>query len=365
MRKYLPVVVMVVAFSLAATLFVKARTGRTLTDADAARRSNQPIPVQVHDVDRGLLASRLPIEGVLEANPMIEIGTDLNNPVTQIGARVGSRVKKGQTLIQLDDRIERQELEKEQHRVEWLTKELKEQGFLLNYYKENREKGLSLEKDYRNAAIDWVRTSGDLDSATRSLKARIIDLKKTRITALADGVVTSIVQPGFAPKAGEALVSLAVVAPIVFATEITEEKLALARPGLDVDVSFYSYPGEVFRGKLTRIKPVANEEDRSVPVIIEIPNPDRKLMPGLHGIAQIKSDKHALRVPSVGLINPRFDSAEIFVVDDRNVVRLRRLRIGVYAEGFTEVIGGLEIGDQIVVAGQLGLHDGDRVRIKE
>jgi multidrug efflux pump subunit AcrA (membrane-fusion protein) len=88
-----------------------------------------------------------------------------------------------------------------------------------------------------------------------------------------------------------------------------------------------------------------------------------QLKPGLTGFARIKNRRTLLAIPSVSVINPVKDEATAFVVDSNGVVHIRPVKIGMAMEGFTEVVGGLAEGENVVTVGQANLRDGDKVRI--
>jgi multidrug efflux pump subunit AcrA (membrane-fusion protein) len=52
-------------------------------------------------------------------------------------------------------------------------------------------------------------------------------------------------------------------------------------------------------------------------------------------------------------------------VDEKNIARRREVTLGIDNEDFFEIIGGLEMGDKVVSAGQNFLSEGDPVRIVE
>jgi hypothetical protein len=60
-------------------------------------------------------------------------------------------------------------------------------------------------------------------------------------------------------------------------------------------------------------------------------------------------------------MNPVGDRATVFVVTKDNKAHLREIRRGLMVEGFTEVFGGLQEGDQVATVGQFGLRDNDLV----
>jgi multidrug efflux pump subunit AcrA (membrane-fusion protein) len=66
-------------------------------------------------------------------------------------------------------------------------------------------------------------------------------------------------------------------------------------------------------------------------------------------------------VPSTAVLNPVGDRAIVFVVDKDNRAHIRGVRPGLMAGGMTELIDGVQEGEQVVTVGQQELRDNDRV----
>jgi multidrug efflux pump subunit AcrA (membrane-fusion protein) len=99
-------------------------------------------------------------------------------------------------------------------------------------------------------------------------------------------------------------------------------------------------------------------------VYTNVANPGLKLKPGLTAFTRFKRQHEALAVPSVSLINPTgIQESTVFVLEHGSIARLRKVRVGVVAEGMTEIRSGLTAGEQVIVVGQIALRDGDQVII--
>jgi multidrug efflux pump subunit AcrA (membrane-fusion protein) len=144
---------------------------------------------------------------------------------------------------------------------------------------------------------------------------------------------------------------------------LAEDKLSLTGPGQSLKASFFAWRGGEWEGKVIRVEPTVSDEEHTATIVAEVANPDGRLLPGLRAVAELTHGGHGLRVPSVALINPGFDVAQVFVVDGRDQASLRQIEVGASAVGYTEVRAGLSAGERVVVAGQAGLQHGDAVRM--
>jgi multidrug efflux pump subunit AcrA (membrane-fusion protein) len=98
------------------------------------------------------------------------------------------------------------------------------------------------------------------------------------------------------------------------------------------------------------------------------------LKPGMYGTAELVLAKHenVLAAPEQGLL---IDNRTVgqqkqgeqlrkaFVVDASNVARERQVKLGARKESRYEIIEGLAEGDRLVVRGQHGLKDGQKVEV--
>lgn len=356
-------------------LFLRMQEHRELTHAKSARDSNQPIPVDVVKVAGGEVVLNLPTECTAHANPLVRIGNPVpGRPVARTLVTIGSAVASGQPLLEVDARAESVAIKNAQERVQTVESYVLAERERAEYFKALRAEGLGLERDARLAYVEFARATVELATARATLRQAEADLQRTRVNSPFKGVVLGVAQPGeieFGSMVGEvsehsgggAVVAVGVIDPIMLECELPENKLTFLRAGLAIGASFPSLPGERFEGKVFQVRPSARQDQRTVSIAIQLPNPGHRLLPGVHGLVQVQERWSGLRVPTVALVNPRTDAAQVFVVDAQNKARLRRITIGGDAEGWVQVTDGLSQGEQVVVIGQVALEDGDTVRI--
>ncbi len=114
---------------------------------------------------------------------------------------------------------------------------------------------------------------------------------------------------------------------------------------------------------VAEIVPTADPNSRSYIVKLALPNvAGTPLRSGLYGKAQfISGQRQALAIPPAA-ITQRGQLVGVFVVDQSGIARLRLIKTGKNLGDRTEVISGLNSGEQIVVDGVFSIQDGTRVR---
>jgi Cu(I)/Ag(I) efflux system membrane fusion protein len=71
--------------------------------------------------------------------------------------------------------------------------------------------------------------------------------------------------------------------------DIYEYELSSVRYGQTVEISTEAYPGETFTGRVWFINPVLTDESRTVKVVVNIANRDKRLKPGMFVSATIRA----------------------------------------------------------------------------
>lgn len=356
-------------------LFLRMQDHRTLTHAKSARESGAPIPVDIAPVAAGEVAMTLPTECVAMANPLLRIVNPVaGRQVISVRAALGQAVRGGQPLLTLDDREERTAMANAAEQVRAFETLVAAHRERAAYWARVRAEGLGLERDARQAQVELARAEADLVNARATFNAAQATLARLVVTAPVDGMLLAIAGRGeseFGRMIGAtddrtgagAIAAIGVVDPILLECELPEDKLVFVRQGQSVDAAFPSAPGHRYTGLLKQVRPSAQPERRTVTAVVELPNPERRLLPGVHGNLQVQERWQGIRIPAVALVNPRSDVAQVFVIDASDRARLRRIVIGGSGDGWVQVLEGLSVGDRLVVMGQVALQEGDAVRI--
>ncbi|MBN2495899.1 MAG: efflux RND transporter periplasmic adaptor subunit [Deltaproteobacteria bacterium] len=161
--------------------------------------------------------------------------------------------------------------------------------------------------------------------------------------------------------------------------DLVETDVPKVHVGQKVHIRLDAYPKRDFTGELTRIMPYMNAATRTNSVEITLDNPggengERLLKPGMYGIAELVVDRKlgvlAAPEPALLLDNQllaRQKKDEIlrkaFVIDEAGSALKRIVRLGVRKGSYYEILAGLTEGERIVVRGQHGLKDGEKVEI--
>jgi HlyD family secretion protein len=225
------------------------------------------------------------------------------------------------------------------------------------------KKDLELELEKAKAALDEARFQSK-QAEEKLLRAKK-DLQAATVVAPVAGLIMDRqINPGETPRISQPLFTIGQVDHILVEAQVSEDRIGDVRVKQAATVTFTAFPRDTFEGEITKIKPVIDSQTRTFLVYTQVSNPDLKLKPGLTSFVRIRKEHHGLAVPSISLINPTgLRESTVFVVEEGAVARLRKVQVGVIADGMTQVVGGLAPGEWVVTVGQLYLRDMDQVRI--
>jgi cobalt-zinc-cadmium efflux system membrane fusion protein len=125
------------------------------------------------------------------------------------------------------------------------------------------------------------------------------------------------------------------------------------RVGETARIAFAAMPGKAFTGAVSFIGHGVDRESRTVPVRVELPNPDGALRPGMSATAFLPVGDEAgtiLTVPTAALQRVR-DRWCVFVPKDAKTFEIRAVGRGRDLVGEVEVLTGLRSGETVVVDG--------------
>jgi Cu(I)/Ag(I) efflux system membrane fusion protein len=132
----------------------------------------------------------------------------------------------------------------------------------------------------------WELTDEQIDEVLRTRTPK----ERVTLTSPVNGTVTEkMVVEKSAVKAGDVLYRLANLESVWVYLEIYEFELASVRYGQTAEISTEAYPGEVFTGRVWFISPVLTDESRTVKVLVNIANQDKRLKPGMFVSATIRA----------------------------------------------------------------------------
>ncbi len=187
------------------------------------------------------------------------------------------------------------------------------------------------------------------------------------VTAPVSGVVTELeAREGMTIMAGTPLFKINGLTTVWVNAELPEDLAAQVRPGNAVEAQTPALPGTVFSGKVNAILPEVDLATRTVKARVELSNPRGELTPGMFATLRFATDGRAdvLLVPSEAVIETGTRSV-VMVADGAGRFAPANVKVGLERGGQTEILAGLEAGQEVVVSGQFLIDSESSLRATE
>ena len=257
-------------------------------------------------VDRGDVIVSISATGTLNADTTVEVGSQVSGRIAKLYADFNSVVKKGQLLAQLDPTFLQAALDQAKAGVFRARATLNQAE---RDHKRNTDlfaKGLISQADMDASLTNYESAQAGLEQAKAALEGADVNLKYATIESPISGVVISR-----SVDVGQT-VAASLSAPTIFTiandlkkmqvqASVDEADIGSVKVGQKVSFRVDSYPDDTFEGKVSQVRlaPVITQNVVNYTVIIDVANPEMKLMPGMTATVSIEVAKreNVLRVP--------------------------------------------------------------------
>ena len=303
------------------------------------------IPVNMMKVSETPVSNTVNAVGALIAEDSVILRPEIDGRIDKLLFKEGQPVKKGAVLVVLDSAEPRARLAAAQADLN-----LAESRY-------RRSEDLVAQNFISRQALDEARANLDILRARRQQEQ--VALNKTMIRAPFNAVAgLRQVSPGAYVKKGDDIVRLDALGNLKLEVPVPEVYLSLVRIGLPISLTFDALPGQTFSGTIHAIDPVVDPVSRNVRVRARIANPAGNLKPGMfaRATANLGGKTRAILLPEQVIV-PKPDGSYVFLAVDGKA-ELRKVVLGKREPGRVEIVSGVQVGDTVVLDGQIKLRPG-------
>jgi membrane fusion protein (multidrug efflux system) len=343
------------------------------------KMSPPPATVTVEPAKVETWTARVHSIGTLVAIEGVEVAPQLGGTVMEYFFDSGQEVKKGEKLVQLDISVEEADLVSAKA--------------TLHEAELDRERQASLVKKGAVSQAILDTSTAKRDSAAASVeRIEAIIAQKTIAAPFSGKLGLRRVEKGQYVSPGQVLVWLQALDPIWVDFPVAESEVAKFKIGSKIELTVDAYPGEMFKGEVEALDARLSQDSRTLMVRGTLPNPDRKLLPGMFANTAVLAGepRELVTVPRTALTYSLYGDSVWVVKQERpapqppasvekagaavaadapgeaepNFAAERRfVRVGQTEEGRVAIVEGIEAGEPVITSGQLKLQPGTAVKV--
>jgi HlyD family secretion protein len=245
-------------------------------------------------VEKGNITNTVTATGTIEAITTVEVGTQVSGIIEHVYVDFNDNVKKGQILAKLDEIALRAQLDQSQASVDMAQAQLTYEEATYNRLKALYDKDLIAQADFDQALYNYQNSKASLSNAKSALDRTKVNLAYATIYSPIDGVVLNrAIEEGQTVAASfntpEMFTIVNDLTQMEVQTSVDEADIGQVIEGQRVEFTVDAYPDLKFEGSVSqvRLQPVTTNNVVTYVVILNAPNPDKKLMPGMTASATI------------------------------------------------------------------------------
>jgi len=327
-----------------------------------------PLPIGVTEAREALVRGVVSLPGSVEARTAGIVASEVEGLVTEVVARAGEKVSRGDTLV----RLRRETLEIELRGAE---ADLAEAAARLALATQNRERlaglfdtGVISRQDYDAAeteAAAWTGRKARAEATAAQLRDR---LDRSRVRAPFSGVVIrEHCDVGEWIAVGGPVVELVDTSRLEAVANVPEQYFGGISVGDSATVRVTSIPDLEAAGKVTAVIPSADSEARTFPVKVAFDNPGDRMATGMlvtidlpQGVA-----RSSILIPKDALVT-QGKQKSVFVIEGEpgaETATPRPVTTGA-GEGEWIAVDGVSAGERVVTRGNERLFPGMPLQIE-
>lgn len=330
------------------------------------------------DLEESVLAS-----GTLKAFKTVAVGAQVNGQLKTLHVALGSTVKKGQLLAEIDPVLAQNTLKDAEAQVDNLQAQKRSKQALLKQYELAYQRQSQMNAKDAGSRADLESAQAQLESTRHDITALEAQIRKgliavdtaranlgyTRIHAPMDGTVISIDteegQTVVSNQSATTILTLATLDTMTVKAKISEADVTRVKPGLPTYFTLLGDSDTRYYGKLRAIEPgpvngtttsgTTSTGSSSSAIyyygLFEVPNPDNMLKVSMttQVAVVLNQVKQALCIPVSALGGKQQDGKATVRVLVGEQAQTRTIRTGISNNVQIQVLEGLREGEKVII----------------
>lgn len=310
--------------------------------------------VKVMKVEQMEIERKVEQTAHLQAYKEVYLASSSPGRIDKIHVDIGSKVSQGQVLVDMD----KTQLKQAEIQLQSIKKDYQRMDTL-------RKVGGATQQQY-----DQIKTQYEVT------KSNVKFLKEnTQLHAPFTGTVANRFYENGEMYSGapntqvgkSAILHIVQTSRLKAMVNVSERFFPYLEQNMKVKITTDVYPKDLFIGSITTIYPTIDPITRTVPIEISIPNPDKKLRPGMFARASIGLyQEEAFVVPSIAVMKLQGSNERYIFLEKEGKAHRLVVELGARYDEMVEVKSeGIKPGDKLIVAGHSRLLNGTPVKVQE
>lgn len=287
--------------------------------------------------------------GTMLANEEVELVAEIVGKVRGIYFQEGSRVKKGQLLLKVDDADLQAQLERAEFQRKLLSEKLERQRILLKRESISRESFDQLQTDYNVLQAD--------------IELLNVKIRRTEVRAPFDGVMGfRYVSEGSYVQPSSKIATIVDNSVLKFEFSVPEKYASHRLKGRIV--SFRVTGNEqLYEAEVYAVDPLIDVKTRMILLRARFNNDKNELMPGMFakGNLAVGGKNEYIAVPTEAVV-PEMEGKRMWLVENGKAKSVP-VETESRSAKFVEVISGIQPGDTVLTGGLMQLREGMVVQV--
>ena len=350
------------------TMLVRIHSNRVL--ANETEQESVPTVAVVHPVAEKP-DEELVLPGTMQPYEESPIYARTNGYLLRWYKDIGSRVTKGELLADIDTPEVDQELSQARAGRQQIAAQLELAKINADRYTNLRKTDSVSQEEADQQSSGYAQAVANLAAADANVR-RLEELESFKhVYTPFTGVLTkrtvdpgALINAGVNGAAGKELFDIAQVDPLRVYVNVPQSYAPSIKTGMDGVVTLQEYPGRKFTGTVARTAEAIDPATRTLLTEVDVPNKKGGLLPGSYGEVHFRVGGGAQKVTlPVNAMLFRQEGARVAVVGGDGKVQLRPINIGRDYGTTLEILGGVDVGDRVVINPADSLEEGQRVNV--
>ena len=281
-----------------------------------SKKKDQALTIPVEPVTRQTIVVSAEATGVVEPINVIEVKSKSSGQIVAMPVEIGTFVKAGDLLVQLDTRDTRNSYAQAKADLDAALIKLRVSKTARDRAAELFKERIITSAENEAAEVDYANSQATVLRNRAALDLRAQGLEEATVRAPVAGTIIEkpvalgqVIASGTGTAGGgTTILKMADLTKIRVRTLVNETDIGKVRPGLAATVTVDAYPDRPFNGIVEKIEPQATIQQSVTmfPVLVSIDNVGGLLMPGMNGEVSIETERrdNALAVSNDAVRSP-------------------------------------------------------------